>query len=706
MSLNSIKINTNEVIRIDEQPTAESNNLVKSGDVYNVEELALYNKANISEVSGRLSLSSMTDNSFIYEGNIITNNGYEIWWFDIDNSGMYYFSGARTSSQYDYYYISWFDSDDNYIGGSIFLSRDSDLVLKDVIVIPPNEATKAGISVRKLLKNDYNFEKSTDVILSRSLKESIDILSDKMILTEVSEESGIIINGVHVDNPNYTTINYNVEGGKIYYITGNDWDSSYGYFKISWFDNNNAYIKRDIYQEQTTSIKVYLQKLIKAPLNASKLSVCVSNNLKRDGRVDEKVEKIGSTISTRNYLPSCALSDVVNDGIWMLIDDYNYTDKPVNVNLGFLKVFTFLSWVFQEFIDFNEGKIYTRQYTNTSAAPSWKTIGGNVTNNYLSSSNDNTDRTADILTMLQSTGVCNLGPGLFIVNDLVMPDNTTLVGSGEKTWLRLIDGENKFAIKMGKLCQIHNMRIQGAANTITPSSILSTRHGIMWQGNYTETKDWAQNPYYGKLSNLTIERFSGGGITFSDTGYNVRNNMEVINCHIFNCGAGLNISYWSEYHKFTNVQCLYNYYGCINNGGNNTFVNCDFSSNLSIGFLMDNSQNQSPNNSHGSCVCCVFNHTADNTGMGIKILNCNNGFVFSGGQIFYSKIQIEDSAGIEIVSTNFGQSNCDIIIKNGGVILFANNLHEDTPPSISITNNNKVHFVNCYNRANGNLISA
>ena len=101
---------------------------------------------------------------------------------------------------------------------------------------------------------------------------------------------------------------------------------------------------------------------------------------------------------------------------------------------------------------------------------------------------------------------------------------------------------------------------------------------------------------------------------------------------------------------------------------------------------------------------CVFNHTNNNTGIGIKILNCNNGFIFTGCQIFFSQIDIEDSGGIVISDSNFGTTNCDITIKNGGIVLFTNNMHGDTP-TINVTNNNKVHFVNCYNRQTGALIA-
>jgi len=120
---------------------------------------------------------------------------------------------------------------------------------------------------------------------------------------------------------------------------------------------------------------------------------------------------------------------------------------------------------------------------------------------------------------------------------------------------------------------------------------------------------------------------------------------------------------------------------------------------------MDNEHDQSPNNSHGSAVGCVFNHSGNNTGIGIKILNCDNGFIFDGCQVFFSQIFVANSDGVAFTNCNMGASNCDIIIESGGVILFANNLHQAVP-TISISGNNKVHFTNCYVRSTGETVSA
>lgn len=497
---------------------------------------------------------------------------------------------------------------------------------------------------------------------------------------------------------------------------------------VGWADANDNFIKLENTQ---LSDVTYTNKVMVAPSNAS---YAWFNVRKETTAQFKKLTDTPQVMSMRGYLPSCSLADVRTTGTWLLVDANTYEDKPMATGVGFLRVSVLNDyWVLQEFYSFG-AQLYKREFAkNATSVEAWSLVGGGGggqvtneytfneyqqtvnltatptittdTNNYLASTGDTTDRTADILAMLQATGTCHLGAGDFWIDSLVMPANTSLIGCGNATRVYLIDGDNKFAIRMSSYCTVSDMWILGSQSAITHTSTVGTRHGILWQGNYTEDSSSAHQPKAATISTVYIYAFSGGGITCYDTGYGTINYVAATNVHIENCCAGLNISYWSEFHKFTNVRCWSGYYGCINNGGNNVFVNCDFSSNTGVAFLMDNAQLQSPNNSHGSCIGCVFNHTASNTGVGIKILNCNNGFVFTGCQIFYSQIQIEDTAGVTVASCNFGVNNCNISVTNGGVILFLGNIHQDAP-TITVVNNSNVHFVNCYSRTTGALISA
>lgn len=429
-------------------------------------------------------------------------------------------------------------------------------------------------------------------------------------------------------------------------------------------------------------------------------------------------------------LASGDLNDMVQSGTYLLASSETYTNAPVNFSAGFLRISRASgTWLMQELYDLSgtnlwkrrarySGGVYTwsawaqiggsgggttinnnfNEYTQTlsvSATPSITTD----TNNYLATTGDSTDRTADILALLGTTGACHLGPGDFYVKDLIMPDYTAIFGSGPATRI-IMDAGDGFAIKLGSRCMVKDFQLTGTTTTYTPSGGIGNRDGIIWQGTFT---DDGAAPRLSLVSNLIISKFDGGGITCYDTGTGTSSMIAVENVLFDRCDVGINISYYSEYHNFTNCRTSNCWVGCINNGGNNTFVNCNFSSCDGTAFIMDNEHNQSPNNSHGSCVGCTFNHTAGNTGIGIDVRNCRNGYVFTGCQIFYSQISLDDAEGIVFSACNFGNSNCDIVITGGGAILFANNMHQ-AKPTITISGNTDTHFVNCYNRTTGELI--
>ena len=445
-----------------------------------------------------------------------------------------------------------------------------------------------------------------------------------------------------------------------------------------------------------------------------------------------------NTIPYRTTNSSFDLNDIIDTSFVVLADNLEYANSPFGTTKRAAMLFTCRvhdNFVYQFAFNFSPPfTMYIRRCTiNTNTWTAWGTFSGSEgevinnyytneyhhntydasynisatpvittdSNNYLQSTNDTTDVTSSILTMLQSTGICNLGPGVFYIKNLVMPAGSTIAGCDASTNIILIN-DGDFAISMKNYCTIRNVTIKGSASTISRPTELGERHGILWSGNYSENNNSSAQPSCGIISDVRIYSFTGGGITCYNTGFGTFNHLQVINTIITSCGAGINVSYWSEFHKFTNVRCRDSLYGCINNGGNNVFVNCDFST-CTHGMLMDNSTNQSPNNSHGSAIGCVFNHTNNNTGIGINILNNKNGFIFDGCQIFFSQINIEESDGVVFSNCNLGNVNTDITINGGGLILFTNNVHQAKPP-ISIVNNNNVHFINCYTRSDGTLV--
>lgn len=311
---------------------------------------------------------------------------------------------------------------------------------------------------------------------------------------------------------------------------------------------------------------------------------------------------------------------------------------------------------------------------------------------FLRPTGDTTDRSAEIEKLLQEYKVCILPPGTYYVSGVKMPDGTSLFGMGEGSQVILNEDVTEgCAIYMASCCTVKDLTVMGAAEELPRPTELGGRHGIGFIGTAT-LENRSGQPIDSIISGCRIRCFSGGGITCRDTGYGINSSLSVTDCRIHNCGAGINIAHFSEYHNFTNVTSTRNLYGCINNGGNNVFVGCGFDGNT-LGYLIDNSQKQSNNNAHGTCTACTFNHTNSNKGVGIRILGSKPGYVFSGCQMFFSDIEVEDSTGIQFANFNFGKAP-NIRIKGDGVVCFTDCIFS-SQPVFELTEASNVKVVGC-----------
>ena len=428
-------------------------------------------------------------------------------------------------------------------------------------------------------------------------------------------------------------------------------------------------------------------------------------------------------------LDSCDLNDLSGNHAWLLTDNRTYDHLPTDKahKTGYLFTHTLANWRLQLFIPFTWTGIY-RRASNGTSWQNWTQIadggggGGDVynitneytvncspsitadTNDYLAPSGDNSDRKLDIISMLTETGVCRLGAGDYYVSGVDMPDNTMLIGSGTKTRLILLGTGTTtgYAVKLGNRCSVKDMSILGSTSDIMYSAVSSTiidRNGILFEANYDTDQSYKERC---NIENVWIKNFTGGGITCRNTGYGTSSCMNVSNTYIYQCNAGIYIPYWSEFHRFTNVHAHNCYYGAVANGGNCSFVNCGFSGNR-VGMLMDNSSNQSPNNSHGQVVGCVFDHADANGGVGIMIDGQRNGQIFSDCQLFFADLVIRNSSGIQLNNFNVGGGNVDITVEKGllgGLVLFNNFVFQDNSYSITVDSGyTSCKFNNCWTRS-------
>lgn len=345
---------------------------------------------------------------------------------------------------------------------------------------------------------------------------------------------------------------------------------------------------------------------------------------------------------------------------------------------------------------------------------------------------------ADYITRkLNNSGKCYLQAGTYYVSGIDMPENTQIIGCGYQTKIVLLDSVTTgYAIKMNNNCVISNVRITGNDNDLSfvegdiESIHLGNRHGILYLGTANESSG-ANTVTKGIISDCYIDGFTGGAITCEQTGPGTRG-LNVNNVQIVNCGAGINITRYSEYNRFTNINAHHCYYGCINNGGNNIISDCNFSEDV-VGVYMNGSSGKcllwngesatARNGAHGIMSNCTINHSGHftpnrNHGWAIYYRYYQAGFVFSNLCVFYGKTWFSGAACIVIDNSVF--DGVDMEIANDGNSLLFNGCNirdskayikhtvSDTnyvvPSDFDETGNlNKTKFVNCYDKAMTNV---
>lgn len=317
-----------------------------------------------------------------------------------------------------------------------------------------------------------------------------------------------------------------------------------------------------------------------------------------------------------------------------------------------------------------------------------------------------TDMTGAIMSMLNDTGYCHLAPGIFYVSgNIDMPEGSELVGCGRDTIVRLLSSTSTgYIVRASQYNTVRDIRFSGGYSDpgITVGTV-GTRHGIAFIGNDdgADTSIPAAQP--SSINNCWFENFIGSGIYCHNAGNSPYQALMVSDCVIRNCRAGINIDYRSEYMKFVNNVITRCYYACINNGGNNIFINCTFHG--TIGMQL----HAGYNTGHGSAVGCIFNHS-DNwndasrlgNGIGIQINGVNNGFVFTGCQIWYSQIEVRNSRGVSFNDCQFGGGTPKITITGSYGAFFNGCIFHATP---DITKNAGTRFNNCYLDSTSTIIS-
>lgn len=321
----------------------------------------------------------------------------------------------------------------------------------------------------------------------------------------------------------------------------------------------------------------------------------------------------------------------------------------------------------------------------TFAGKDWIHVGVNST--ILVSTNDSTDRTADIQAMLTAFGYCCLGPGDFYTTGITLADGQSIAGAGKGTTLYLSSSvTNGAAITLGNYCSAKDLTIIGGGSPITPTYILGYRNGILCEGTAVSSDGWAS------ISNVDIQNFNRGGITCASTASWGTFNVFASDCHIYRCNVGLNIDSNSKMHHFTNIIVTGCYCACISDGIDQEYVNCDFSGNA-VGLSITN---PGAGATFSGCTFCHFGSNDD--GNAVSITTTTVGTVFSGCRFSHGGLSIQQATAVNFIGASLGLAT-PITISSSKLVIFDNcTISSASASPFSGSNNTRLLFNDCYVR--------
>ena len=112
-----------------------------------------------------------------------------------------------------------------------------------------------------------------------------------------------------------------------------------------------------------------------------------------------------------------------------------------------------------------------------------------------------------------------------------------------------------------------------------------------------------------------------------------------------------------QYGEYNQINCCTfgdNYIGTLNQGGNNQYTGCMFNNNW-CGFALYGTD--IVNESHGGCYASTYNHnsiTGLGGGIAIYAKDSTVGWNFTGQNIWYGAVVLEDSKGVIFNGNIFG----------------------------------------------------
>ena len=247
---------------------------------------------------------------------------------------------------------------------------------------------------------------------------------------------------------------------------------------------------------------------------------------------------------------------------------------------------------------------------------------------------------SDLQTYINNNRNVSIPAGTYYIDTpLVIPNGTKISGVRGSTVLKLRQASTCISIIGGHDIQINDITFEGSGQ-ITPSSITlsdiksrsadGTEIGIYLNGAVKSVF----------IANCRFKNFDLAGIRAYRTSGDLTECFKITDCVFDHNWYGFLSDVRSEYNTCVGCSMNYNQIGCFIAGGNN-YISCNHFDKNAVGCVVSGTAGE--NDSHGVICGSSFNH---NTVYALCCIDVNNGFTFSGCNVFDGVIGIENSKGL------------------------------------------------------------
>ena len=286
--------------------------------------------------------------------------------------------------------------------------------------------------------------------------------------------------------------------------------------------------------------------------------------------------------------------------------------------------------------------------------------------NYLSNLELPRDEVFDLQSYIDENRFVQLPAGTFIIDSpLIIPSGTKICGVRGSTIIKLGNAANCVSIINKTDVTIEDVTFEGSS-AVSPGNISladikdrvgeGSEVGILINGDIKSVF----------IRNCRFINFDLAGIRALNSSGDLTEAYKVTDCIFKNNWYGLLSDVRSEYNTIIGCSFNMNEIGAFVAGGNNNFSCCHFDRNA-VGYVV--SGTAANNDSHGVVDASTMNHSSVYS---ICCIDANNGFIFSGCNIFEGDIDFQNSKGILFNGCEIAAAINQSVITPGRVNMIAN----------------------------------